>query len=141
MRYIFYLGLSIVDMSLAKTFVGWYSHEATIYPIWYLMRLVLAAPLIEEIIFRDTLFSFFQRKLKWKFAYILISILFVLIHTEHIINCNVNAIITLFILSIISTWFYEKHRHLFAATLIHGFNNGFAVLQEMTIWYLIYSKV
>lgn len=124
-----------------KKFFGWYGIEGAVFPIWYVIRFVLGYPLVEEMIFRDTLFSFFRDKWKREYTYVLLSAVFALIHIEHVMAGNLNAIIRLFILSIISTWFYEKYRHLFAAVLIHGLNNGLAVLNEMVLWYLIYSKV
>lgn len=124
-----------------KKIFGWYSHETPIYPIWYLMRIALTTPLIEEIIFRETLFSFFGEKWKRKIVYLVITALFTLAHIDYILEGNVKALINVLILSLINTWFYEKYRHLFAAVLIHGLNNGLAVLEQMIVWYLIYSKV
>lgn len=100
-------------------------------PLAYNFMAVIAAPIIEELVFRAAIFRTIYFKNK-NFAYFISSFLFGLFHvissviTGSIIDflyISVYIIMALFMAKI-----YDKHKTIIASMLYHFINNGIAVL-------------
>ncbi len=89
---------------------------------------VVLAPLAEEFIFRGLLYSG-AKKLGWpKCGWIMVSLLFALIHT------SAPIFLPLFVFALVLTWLYEKTEGLLAPVIAHSLFNaanlGLLVIQE-----------
>lgn len=108
-----------------------------IAPFLLFLESVLAAPIIEEIIFRGIVFNKLSRKFSNKKAIIISSIIFAGLHflitlTTGELN-DLPFIISYFVMSVIINIVYIKTNSLFGGIIAHMLNNIFAFLSLLTL--------
>ena len=90
-----------------------------------LFCIIVVSPLIEEVIFRGALWNFMSKFLKEKTVYIVISILFALIHVDLL------HILGLLPISFLLGWFKYKTGNIKASLVCHMSNNLVACIIMM----------
>ena len=90
-----------------------------------LFCIIVVSPLIEEIIFRGALWNFMSRFLKEKTVYIVISILFALIHVDLL------HVLGLLPISFLLGWFKYQTGNIKASLVCHMSNNLVACIIMM----------
>lgn len=109
--------------------IGWHPPSQTAVellnnaPLWptgiYLAFFaVVLAPVAEEFIFRGVLFTFVKNLGFPKTAWIVVSLLFALVHGD------VGIFVPLFFLALLLTWLYEKTENLLAPIIAHALFNA-----------------
>ncbi|NLC97109.1 MAG: CPBP family intramembrane metalloprotease [Erysipelotrichaceae bacterium] len=100
-------------------------------PYSYIFMAIIVAPILEEFIFRGTIFRNIYKKNKY-LAYIISTLLFGLLHVmSSILSGNwINAISIISYLNIgyFFAKFYDKHKSIYASVLLHFINNTTAVI-------------
>jgi membrane protease YdiL (CAAX protease family) len=90
-----------------------------------LFTILLAAPAIEEFLFRGFLQTFFKRFMSVRCAIILSSLCFALFHLSSSQGIgNISLVITLFTFALYLGFIYEKQSSLFASFALHATFNG-----------------
>ena len=106
------------------------------YPLYLLFTLttiVLLAPLVEELLFRGFLQSYFRRYLSAQWAIVLTSLIFALFHFSVAQKMsNIPILLSLFTLALFLGWLYEKQRSLIAPIALHILFNGVNAIQLYT---------
>ncbi|MDQ3159182.1 MAG: CPBP family intramembrane metalloprotease [bacterium] len=92
------------------------------------LGLVIAAPLVEELMFRGFLYT--GLRTKWRFlpALIVTSLYFGIVHIELSPDANWAAVIATTILSVVLVTLREKTGSLTAPIIVHGLNNFVAFI-------------
>lgn len=109
--------------------IGWHPPSQTAVelldnaPLWptgiYLAFFaVVLAPVAEEFIFRGVLFTFVKNLGFPKIAWIVVSLLFALVHGD------AGIFVPLFFLALLLTWLYEKTENLLAPVIAHALFNA-----------------
>lgn len=83
----------------------------------FYIKMILLAPLIEELIFRGLILDGFLTKYKATNAIVLSSLVFAFFHF------NLYQIGYTFLLGLLCGWYYYKTRNLLTCMIIHSFNN------------------
>lgn len=90
----------------------------------------LAAPVLEEMLFRGVMLRAFLRQYTRTFAILWSATLFAIAHF------NVYQLVTAFTVGIVSGWLYERCRSLWPCILLHAAYNGLATYEN----YLLISQ-
>lgn len=97
------------------------SSDWNVFAIFAITAIVVA-PIVEEIVFRGVIFSFFKQYTTQKTAIIVTSLLFAALHM------NILQFIPLFILGAIFQLLFIYHKSLYPGIIYHSINNSFSVL-------------
>lgn len=90
-----------------------------------LFMILLAAPAIEELLFRGFLQTYFKRFVSVRWAIILSSLCFALFHVSASQGIgNISLVISLFTFALYLGFIYEKQASLFASFALHATFNG-----------------
>ena len=89
---------------------------------FFAVTAIIIAPIVEEIVFRGVIFSFFKQYTTRTTAIIITSFLFAALHM------NVLQFIPLFILGVIFQLLFIYHKSLYPGIIYHSINNSFSVL-------------
>lgn len=95
--------------------------------VFFVVRCIVA-PITEEIIFRFGLFEFLRKKINKKLSYIIVSVLFTIIHGYSLYNS-----VMLFCMSFIWTYSYYKKENLLYPIVLHFFFNLYALISLFNI--------
>ena len=90
-------------------------------PVWFILTGVVAAPLVEEVVFRGYIFAGFRKKYGWKAALLISSIGFALMHLQPA------ALIPTFILGAVLGYLYHKSNSLWPGIILHFLVNSFGL--------------
>ena len=90
--------------------------------------LVVAAPLVEEVVFRGFLYTGLRSKMRFWPALLITSLFFGLVHGEFFPSFNFTAVIVTFFLSFFLVYVKERTNSLTAPIVIHAMNNFLAYL-------------
>lgn len=105
--------------------------ELAIQSKWlFLSMSLLLAPILEEIVFRGTIFHFIRERKGFLIAAIISSVLFGFIHVfSSLLNGNIIDFIYLFLYSALGFIFcvvYESNRSIYACIVVHMLYNAYA---------------
>ena len=118
---IFPKAVSFITKSSEATQAFAISSDWSVFAIFAVTAIVVA-PIVEEIVFRGVIFSFFKKYTTRTIAIIATSFLFAALHI------NVLQFIPLFILGIIFQLLFIYHKSLYPGIIYHSINNSFSVL-------------
>lgn len=128
----FFFGYSPIDQLAVK-----YLKEALASPISLVIALfsiLIAAPFLEEYLFRGILQSSLRQKMGPTFSIILSSFFFALFHYSPLQqSINIPLIITLFTFALYMGFIYEKTRSLFSNIVLHVTFNSISVIRIIFI--------
>ncbi|NGP90191.1 type II CAAX endopeptidase family protein [Fodinibius halophilus] len=119
--------LNLISTETAKTYLNWINntgafnhiHEATILQqILFGGLIIVAAPVIEEIIFRGVMIERLGAKYSYSKAVVISSVIFGLLHSTPL---------GAFIFGVVLSFLYLKTQSLFVPILIHATNNALAL--------------
>jgi len=95
-----------------------------------LISIVILAPIIEELVFRGFLQTYLKQKVNLKFALIISSACFSLLHIAPSQGVgNITLVISLFVLSLYLGFLYEKKHSLYAPIALHMTFNSISVIR------------
>jgi membrane protease YdiL (CAAX protease family) len=98
--------------------------------IMALFSILIAAPIIEEFVFRGILYTYLRNKMSRKRAIILSSIIFAFFHFSLDQGLsNISLLVSLFSLSLFLAFLYEKERSLIAPIALHMTFNSISVMR------------
>lgn len=93
------------------------------------LAIVILVPVTEEFLFRGLLLSYLMQKLSFTMALIISSAIFALFHFSfHGGLGNIPLLSSIFLLSLVLGYIYQKRRSLWAAIGMHGCFNGINML-------------
>ncbi|MCB1082636.1 MAG: CPBP family intramembrane metalloprotease, partial [Chlamydiia bacterium] len=95
-----------------------------------LFSILIAAPIIEEFVFRGILYTYLRNKLKRKKALLLSSLIFAAFHFSLDQGLsNISLLVSLFILAYFLAFLYERQRSLIAPIALHMTFNSISVIR------------
>lgn len=107
------------------------------YPVYIVMTAVIFAPIVEELVFRGTIYSYMRQKMNFIWCAILNSFIFAGLHfTVSLLTGDLSDIIFLLAYmsqSFIICYIYEKTDNIFLPIVLHFMNNALAVLSMFLI--------
>lgn len=110
------------------------SRESYFHLFFALFTIVLAAPIVEEFLFRGFLQNFLKRHLGRKSALLLTALLFALFHFSLSQNLgNIPLVSSLFVLALFLGYLYERQQSLFASIGLHMTFNTISVLRILFV--------
>ncbi len=99
-----------------------------------LFAILIAAPVIEEFVFRGILYTYIRGKIKRVGALILSSLIFALFHFSPQQGVgNFSLLVSLFILALFLGFIYERQRSLIAPIALHMTFNSISVIRILLI--------
>jgi membrane protease YdiL (CAAX protease family) len=84
---------------------------------------LILAGLFEEIVFRGFYYNIFKTQLSFWMANLTTSVLFALLHIQHVVSGNIVQVIMLFVISLWLGYLYEKTSSLYSPMIVHAFYN------------------
>ncbi|MFC7679258.1 CPBP family intramembrane glutamic endopeptidase [Paenibacillus sp. GCM10028914] len=88
----------------------------------------IISPLYEEIFYRGFIYRWLRTRLSMRWAIILSSLIFTIVHIP-----TYNAMPVNFISGIVFAWAYERTNSIWPAVIVHGLVNGIAVVLTVTV--------
>lgn len=100
-------------------------HNVRLQPLAFFMMMVIAAPILEEILFRGIIFEGFIKNYKPLPAILVSSFLFGLIHGN--LPQGLNA----FMIGVLYSWVYWNTKSIIPCITLHTINNGLAFFASL----------
>ena len=111
--------LSWIDLQQSQD-VGFQPHSSSRESIAAALVIVVAAPLVEEFVFRGYLFGSIRRYVPWWLTAVVVSVLFGLVHGQW------NVGIDTFALSMVLCYVRERTGSIWAGVMVHALKNSLA---------------
>ena len=112
--WIYLTGLSSSDAQHVSEYL---KSLALSWSIFYLTRIVIISPIIEEVFFRGVIFSTLREVMGIKIGLVLQAVLFAFIHGE------INAVFPIFVSGLVLAYVYYRTRSILPSIIIHSFQN------------------
>lgn len=94
---------------------------------WLLIASVVAAPVVEEVVFRGLLFPSLRKRWPFWAAALVSAVLFAAVHLTLIL------VPALTVLGLALAWLKERYDSVYPAIVLHGLNNGLAIVILLTL--------
>ena len=91
------------------------------------IEIIFLGPISEELFFRGFIYNFLKKKLDWKSAVIITSIVFAFLHS------SIWGFFIVFILSIGICYIYEKTRNIVSAIVFHSLYNTLSLVNILIL--------
>jgi membrane protease YdiL (CAAX protease family) len=111
--------LALFDIEVQPDLVPIFAELSS--PWWLLIAGVIVAPIVEEIFFRGFIFAGLRSRYEWRWAAVISSLLFALVHLQPA------ALIPIFGLGYIFAYLYYRSNSIWPAILMHVTTNGMAL--------------
>jgi membrane protease YdiL (CAAX protease family) len=87
-------------------------------PVWFMLAVVVIAPVVEEVFFRGFLFQGFRKKYGWVSAMLLSSGIFAAAHLDPV------ALVPTFVLGVVLTYVYHRSNSVWPGVILHFLVNA-----------------